>query len=307
MSNALLDLNTVASKLASHIKQQSFNKVRLEIDPDLELSECDPQTTEAALLALANTVRELSDCEPLLVVTESHWLEQSEDGELATQQFSVLEVRYRSAENQFTAERPPSWEELQALPTLRHLSETLESIGGMLTLRDRESRPVAFRCYLPARIELAAAAGVSAARGETILLVEDEEFVRNVTREVLQGAGYTVLEASDAESGVRLFRENAGRVDLLLTDVVMPGMDGRELARQLVEHEPNLKAIFMSGYTENAIVRQGFTDARVAYLQKPFTLDTLTRKVRDVLDSGEPFIAAMVPVRELGSSAPSSC
>lgn len=307
MSNCLLDLNTVASKLVSHIKQQSFNKVRLEIDPDLEPAACDPQTMEAALLALASVVRNLSDSEPLLVLTENHWLEQSDDGELSAQQFSVLELRCRSAETQLTAERPISWEELQAQPSLKHLAETLETVGGMLTLRDRDSRPVAFRCYLPAQAESASKVSVAASHGETILLVEDEEFVRNVTREVLFGAGYKVLEACDAESGLRMFNENVGTIDLLLTDVVMPGMDGRELARQLVDREPNLKAIFMSGYTENAIVRQGFTDARVAYLQKPFTLDALTRKVREVLDTGEPFLAALVSSRELGAGAPTSC
>ncbi len=120
---------------------------------------------------------------------------------------------------------------------------------------------------------------------ETILLVEDEEFVRNVTSEVLQLSGYEVIEAVDAESGLTLFHRNRCRIDMLLTDVVMPGMNGHDLAKKLLTASPRLKVIFMSGYTENAVTRERLSDPRLVYLQKPFTLDVLTRKVREVLDN----------------------
>jgi two-component system, cell cycle sensor histidine kinase and response regulator CckA len=92
---------------------------------------------------------------------------------------------------------------------------------------------------------------------ETILLVEDEAFVRDVTQEVLEMCGYTVLTACDAAEGIRVFERHSGPVHLLVTDVVMPGMNGRELAGRLLLRCPNLKTIFISGYADNAVVREG--------------------------------------------------
>jgi len=120
--------------------------------------------------------------------------------------------------------------------------------------------------------------------GEMILLVEDEEFVRSVTKEVLEMNGYLVLEARDAQEGLEIFGKHGSEIDLLLTDVVMPGMNGRDLAARLVERKPLLKTIFMSGYTDNAIMRKGMVDERVRYLQKPYTLNGLSDLVREVLD-----------------------
>ena len=123
---------------------------------------------------------------------------------------------------------------------------------------------------------------------KTVLLVEDEDFVRNVTREVLELSGYQVIEAIDANDGLELYRQNIEIIDLVLTDVVMPGMNGREFANQLLALRPDLKIIFMSGYTDNAIVRESFSDLHLNYLQKPFTLDHLTDKVQQVLLEAHP-------------------
>lgn len=171
--------------------------------------------------------------------------------------------------------------EFTDLPTLNHLSKIINELGGTLLLTDIGGKLRRLRCILPMPNQEHPDGKYGR---EKILLVEDEEFVRNVTREVLELSGYTVLEAIDAESGIRIFQEHAKSIDLLLTDVVMPGMNGRDLATRLFGISPALKAIFMSGYTENAITRQGFADPRLVYLQKPFTLDVLTRKVREVLD-----------------------
>jgi two-component system, cell cycle sensor histidine kinase and response regulator CckA len=121
-------------------------------------------------------------------------------------------------------------------------------------------------------------------RLETILLVEDESYVLDITREVLEMCGYTVRSAKDAREAIRIFDESEENIHLLVTDVVMPGMNGRELAQRLIERSPQLKAIFISGYTDNAVVRNGFRDANTVYLQKPFTLEALARKVREVID-----------------------
>lgn len=120
---------------------------------------------------------------------------------------------------------------------------------------------------------------------ETVLLVEDEVFVRDVTQEVLEMCGYTVLTACDAADAIRRFEHHKGPVHLLITDVVMPGMNGRELAGRLLLRCPDLKTIFISGYADNTVLREGAGITSAAYLQKPFTLEALTRKVREVIDS----------------------
>lgn len=121
---------------------------------------------------------------------------------------------------------------------------------------------------------------------ETILLVEDEDFVRDVTREVLEMAGYKLLEAENAQQGLDIFRQQQ-TVHLVLTDVIMPGMNGRDLIRELRKHSPNLKCIFMSGYTENSILREDIRNECSSFLQKPFSLEVLTRTVREVLDNDD--------------------
>ena len=116
-----------------------------------------------------------------------------------------------------------------------------------------------------------------------MLLVEDADGLRELTRRLLERLGYAVLAAGNAEEALRVFEGNAS-IDVLLTDVVMPGGSGPELTRRLVERRPALKVIFMSGYTEDAIVHQGVLSPGIAFLHKPFTSETLGRKIREVLD-----------------------
>jgi CheY-like chemotaxis protein len=118
---------------------------------------------------------------------------------------------------------------------------------------------------------------------ETILLVEDEPAVRAVARQILARQGYTVLEAPDGPAALAMVA-GRGRVDLILTDVVMPGMSGRTLADQLAARWPGVRVLYMSGYTDDAIVRHGMLEPGLAYLQKPFRPDALVRKVREVLN-----------------------
>ena len=120
---------------------------------------------------------------------------------------------------------------------------------------------------------------------ETVLLVEDEAEVRELARDILQENMYTVLDASHGEKALTVCERHTGPIHLLLTDVVMPQMSGRVLADRLGPRRPEMKALYMSGYTENAIVHHGVLDPGTAYLQKPFTPATLTRKVREVLDA----------------------
>ena len=119
---------------------------------------------------------------------------------------------------------------------------------------------------------------------ETILLVEDEDSLRELAHEILGGLGYKVLEAGTGRAALELAERHPGPIDLLLTDVIMPGMSGRELAAELLASRPGARALYMSGYTDDAIIHHGVLEPGLAFLQKPFPLEALARKVREVLD-----------------------
>ncbi|MEO6006683.1 MAG: response regulator, partial [Vicinamibacteraceae bacterium] len=116
-----------------------------------------------------------------------------------------------------------------------------------------------------------------------ILLVEDEDGVRKLARLILERQGYTVIEAADGEAALRLIATPGERVDLLVTDVVMPGLDGGDVAQAVKQRFPAAKVLYLSGYTSDAVVRHGIQHHEVAFLQKPFSATSLAAKVRDVL------------------------
>jgi len=160
--------------------------------------------------------------------------------------------------------------------------------GGSVEVSSEIGQGSSFTVYFPraAAAEMVVAPPpVRRPRGgtQTVLVVEDENALREVARKMLVRLGYTVLVAANADQALRLFEQN-GAIDVLLTDVVMPGASGPELTRQLAERYPALKVIYMSGYTEDAIVEHGVLHSGVALLHKPFTSDTLDRKVREALE-----------------------
>lgn len=120
---------------------------------------------------------------------------------------------------------------------------------------------------------------------ETVLLVEDAAAVRAVARLVLDRLGYTVLEAPNGEAALHLATKHRGPIHLLLTDVIMPELGGRQLAERLTALRPELRVLYVSGYTDDAVVRHGVLQPGIAYLPKPFTPEVLARKVRELLDS----------------------
>ncbi|PYO28479.1 MAG: hybrid sensor histidine kinase/response regulator [Gemmatimonadetes bacterium] len=167
----------------------------------------------------------------------------------------------------------------------------VKQAGGFIWVYSEPGRGTSFKVYLP-RVDEAAEPAVARPatteprRGaETVLVVEDAASVRMVTRQVLERYGYTVLEAPNGETALRLAAKHHGPIQLLLTDVVMPGLSGRQLAEQLSRLRPEMKVLYVSGYADNAIVHHGILDSGVAYLQKPFTPESLARRARDVLDA----------------------
>jgi signal transduction histidine kinase len=164
--------------------------------------------------------------------------------------------------------------------------------GGNIWVYSEEGMGATFKIYLPAveekitRPSALLEAGPELPVGsETILLVEDDMGVRELLRRVLPKLGYTLLEAGSGQEALRLLADYPDPVHLLLTDVVMPGISGKTLAEEVSRARPDLKTLFMSGYTDEAIVQHGVSDAEVAYLQKPFSLMALAAKIRSVLDN----------------------
>ena len=120
---------------------------------------------------------------------------------------------------------------------------------------------------------------------ETILLVEDEGALRTLVHGVLESSGYNVLQARDGDDAMRVSEQHKGPIHLLLTDVVMPGMGGRDLADHLAPFHRSMKVLYISGYTDDAIVHQGVLEPGTNFLQKPFRPDVLVQKVREVFDA----------------------
>ncbi|MBI4264661.1 MAG: CHASE domain-containing protein [Acidobacteria bacterium] len=164
--------------------------------------------------------------------------------------------------------------------------------GGDISVYSEVGMGTTFRIYFPAvspppePITVANRSLTQALSGtETVLLVEDESRLRTLAEKVLRSYRYTVLSAADVEEGLRVSAEHPGAIHLLLTDVVMPGGSGRDLAEQVMATRPDVKVVYMSGYTDDAIVHHGVLTAGTAFLQKPFAPVALARKLREVLDA----------------------
>ena len=163
---------------------------------------------------------------------------------------------------------------------------------GSIWVYSEPGQGTTFKIYLP-RVEAAAEPPApkpmppASVRGsETILLAEDEEAVRNLMRRVLEAHGYTLLVAADGQEALRLADGHKGPIHLLLTDIVMPNLGGRQLAERVVSARHATKVLYLSGYTDDAIVHHGVLEPGIAFLEKPFTPQGLARKVRELLDAG---------------------
>jgi CheY-like chemotaxis protein len=161
--------------------------------------------------------------------------------------------------------------------------------GGGVDVYSEPGHGTSVNVYLPrsdrpATGETKSPAAESSRGSETILLVEDEEPVRNLVRDTLQREGYTVLDAPNAADARRMGRTYKGPIHLLIADVVMPKEGGRDLAHSLAPQRPSMKVLFMSGYTDLAVVSSGLLNSEAAFIQKPFTPAALSAKVREILE-----------------------
>jgi PAS domain S-box-containing protein len=166
----------------------------------------------------------------------------------------------------------------------------IKQSGGSIDLYSEPGHGTTFKIYIPAvdgHLKLSVSdQGTPKIKGgsETILLVEDSDAVRGIALLALQTQGYKVLQAENGKKALQIVENHPSVIDMLVTDVVMPGMSGRELAETLTAQYPQLKVLFVSGYTDDSVIRYGILQVEVAFLQKPYTPFTLARKVREVLD-----------------------
>jgi signal transduction histidine kinase/CheY-like chemotaxis protein len=168
----------------------------------------------------------------------------------------------------------------------------VEQLGGAIAVDSEINRGTTFHVYLPQSGEVQAAADATlpaaaiAPGSGTILLVEDEPQVAEILMSALHGAGYTVLMASRGPEALEIVRASTARIDLLLTDIVMPGMNGRELADRVRQLQPEIRTLYMSGYSDDAVLRNGVEAATMQFLAKPFSIKALGAKVREALAAG---------------------
>jgi CheY-like chemotaxis protein len=164
----------------------------------------------------------------------------------------------------------------------------IQQSGAAVTVHTAPGQGTTFRIYFP-RTKAALSAPPTAPKrkggSERLLLVEDDRAVRELTDRIFRDRGYQVTVTADAGEALRAFAAAPDEIDMVVTDLVMPGMNGRELVQALHQIRPGLKALFISGYTEDEIVRRGLHDAGIAFLHKPFTADVLVDNVRSLLDA----------------------
>jgi PAS domain S-box-containing protein len=298
----ILDLNTVVRELNKMTYRLIGENIRvvLALEPDLGLVKADRGQIEHALMNLAVNARDaMPDGGKLFIRTANVHLDQdfvkkyvgSVPGDFIklvvtdTGCGMTKDVLAHIFEPFFTTKGVGKGTGL-GLATVYGIVKQSE---GHICVESKPGAGTTFEIYLP-RVQRAAtvvrpAKSANFAWGsETILLVEDEPFLREVTRIQLEKLGYQVLEAADAEQALRLFDDHGGEVSLLLTDVIMPGMDGHALGDHLRHRKPGLRILYMSGYTDDETLREHVSESIQAILIKPFPFETLATRVREILD-----------------------
>jgi nitrogen-specific signal transduction histidine kinase/ActR/RegA family two-component response regulator len=300
----VLDLNAVVRDVLQMLKSLVGEDVELitHLAPGLGLVKADQGQVEQVILNLSANAR---DAMPrggrIGIETGNERLEQPKSvggRRVPAGDYVVLSVRdsgigmtpeiqARIFEPFFTTKGPGKGTGLG----LASVHGIVQQSGGHVAVTSAVGAGSAFHVYLP-RVEAPLPAArppsgfLSLPHGtETVLLVEDEEALRNLGRSVLRHAGYHVLDTGRGEDALRLVERHARAIDLIVTDVVLPGMNGRQLVEVVRARYPGLKVLYLSGHTDDAVLRRGVEETRVHFLHKPFTPNGLAKKVRDVLDA----------------------
>jgi signal transduction histidine kinase/CheY-like chemotaxis protein len=300
----VLDLNVIVGDAQRMLGRLIGEDVQLacSLDPDLARVKVDPGQVEQIILNLCVNARDAMPCGGKLTIetrnveldanyTHSH--PEVRPGRYALLAVSDTgtgideKIRSHIFEPFFTTKGSGRGTGLGLATVFGIVNQN----GGHIGLYTEVNRGTSFKIYLP-QVGVSEEAGTALAPSytspkgdETLLLVEDEDAVRELSCHALRALGYTVLDTRGGEEALELCRRHGRPVQLVISDVVMPGMGGRQLVEQLEKLLPGIKSLFVSGYTDDAIVRHGVLQAETAFLQKPFTPMALAQKVRAVLDT----------------------
>jgi signal transduction histidine kinase len=293
----VLDLNDLIRDLGRMLRRLIGEDLTLDTDlaGDLGAVRADPGQVEQVLVNLAVNARDaMPDGGRLAIRTEN--VDVTDGGDVPAGPYALIEVTdtgtgmdaptlARVFEPFFTTKERGKGTGLG----LASVYGIVRQSGGHIAVTSTPGVGTSFRIHLPrvdAPVDTSRAArvvSVPAAGTETLLVAEDEQMVRVLIRKVLEQAGYTVLLASGGAEALQLAARHAGPIQMLVTDVVMPGMNGRELARRLLELRPDTKVLYLSGYADDAVERHGVLDPGTAFMQKPFSPGALASRVREVL------------------------
>ncbi|MBI3411063.1 MAG: PAS domain S-box protein [Planctomycetes bacterium] len=300
----VVNLNTLLGELGKLLRPLIGEDIEVALAPDgdLGLAKVDPGQFEQAITNLAVNARDAMPQGGRLII-ETHNAELDEDyaerhPEVRPGRYVLVTVsdtgqgmdeatKARIFEPFFTTKGPGKGTGLGLAMVYGFVKQS----GGHVEMSSEWGHGTTFTVYLPRAEETTPSAKMfpdvpRVSKGaETVLLVEDEDAVRTLSRLVLQSNGYTVLEARDGLEAIRVAQRHQGPIHILVTDLVMPRMSGRQLADLLAQARPHARVLFMSGYTDETVLRHGVPEVSVAFLQKPFNPIDLAWKVREVLDS----------------------
>jgi nitrogen-specific signal transduction histidine kinase len=299
VSLEVLDLNEVVREMERLLRRTIGEHVELKTKLADEpcMVKADAAQVEQVVLNLAVNARDaMPDGGTVMIWTRRITVGEEHVGRLRPGEYAVLavsddgpgmerEVVARAFEPFFTT-KPKGKGTGLGLATVYGI---VKQSGGYAWVYSELGQGTSVKIYLPrvdAPVEGSRPAPPttgSLGGSETILVVEDQEEVRRLTRRILEARGYRVLVAASGPEALRLAEHEAGRIDLLVTDVVMPGMSGREVGLLLAPARPTMKVLYLSGYTDESIVHHGVLEPGVAFMQKPFNAEALARKVREVL------------------------
>jgi nitrogen-specific signal transduction histidine kinase/ActR/RegA family two-component response regulator len=302
VSLRVLDLNAVLNNTVQLLRRLLGEHIELSIVPGRELGriKADPGQIEQIIMNLALNARDaMPDGGRLTLQTENVELEQTysshqiriEPGSYVMLSVSDTGVGIEPGDlphifEPFFTTKPVGKGTGLGLSTVYGI---VKQSGGYIWAYSDAGKGTTFKVYLPRvdqaaeSLEIEKPASEAYLGAETILLVEDEEGVRSLIQLVLRRSGYTVLEAHNAEEALKLCESLTSPIHLLLTDLILPRMTGRELAERIGALRPGIRTLFMSGYTDDEILKHGVLDSRKAFLQKPFSMESMLQKIREVL------------------------